>query len=139
MKKPKLTNKQAKFVEEYLVDLNATQAAIRAGYSKKTARAMGTENLAKPAIAQEISKHALKATENVELTVETVLKNIAAMHEMAATEKHFGGMGKALELQAKYLKMLTDRTELTGKNGGAIEISELSEQERINRLRQITG
>ncbi len=38
-----LTPKQARFVEEYLIDLNATQAAIRAGYSAKTARAMGCE------------------------------------------------------------------------------------------------
>ena len=41
----KLTPKQARFVEEYLVDLNATQAAIRAGYSESTARAIGYENL----------------------------------------------------------------------------------------------
>ena len=45
----KLTDKQRRFVEEYLVDLNATQAAIRAGYSKRTARQTGAENLSKPA------------------------------------------------------------------------------------------
>ncbi len=40
-----MTPKQQRFVDEYLIDLNATQAAIRAGYSKKTARAVGSENL----------------------------------------------------------------------------------------------
>jgi len=51
-----LTSKQARFVEEYLVDLNATQAAIRAGYSKKTAHVIGIENFGKPKIAEAIQK-----------------------------------------------------------------------------------
>lgn len=51
----KLTAKQQRFVEEYLVDLNATQAAIRAGYSKNTASETGYENLRKPQIAEAIS------------------------------------------------------------------------------------
>jgi len=50
MVQSKLTPKQENFVEEYLVDLNATQAAIRAGYSKKTAGIIGHENLRKPKI-----------------------------------------------------------------------------------------
>lgn len=48
----KLTAKQRRFVQEYLIDLNATQAAIRAGYSKKSACAIGLENLGKPMIKQ---------------------------------------------------------------------------------------
>ncbi len=51
-----LTPKQARFVEEYLIDLNATQAAIRAGYSAKTARAMGCENLTKPDIQAAVTE-----------------------------------------------------------------------------------
>jgi phage terminase small subunit len=51
----KLTRKQARFVEEYLADLNAAQAAIRAGYSAKTARVIGHENLTKPDIAAAIA------------------------------------------------------------------------------------
>ena len=50
-----LTPKQRRFVDEYLIDLNATQAAIRAGYKKNTARQIGSENLSKPAIAKAIS------------------------------------------------------------------------------------
>lgn len=52
----KLTARQRRFVEEYLVDLNATQAAIRAGYSPKTAYSIGEENLRKPEIREEIDK-----------------------------------------------------------------------------------
>lgn len=52
----KLTAKQRRFVQEYLIDLNATQAAIRAGYSKKSAHSIGPENLEKPEIKQAIEE-----------------------------------------------------------------------------------
>lgn len=52
----KLTAKQERFVQEYLIDLNATQAAIRAGYSKKTAGVIGVENLKKPYIREAIEE-----------------------------------------------------------------------------------
>ena len=55
----KLTPKQRRFVNEYLIDLNATQAAIRAGYSKKTAQQIGAENLSKP-VMLTISEEKLK-------------------------------------------------------------------------------
>lgn len=51
-----MTVKQKRFCEEYLVDCNATQAAIRAGYSKKTACAVGSENLRKPEIKDYIDE-----------------------------------------------------------------------------------
>lgn len=52
----KLTNKQRLFVKEYLIDLNATQAAIRAGYSRVAAYLIGQENLKKPEIQNTIQK-----------------------------------------------------------------------------------
>jgi phage terminase small subunit len=52
----KLTAKQQRFCDEYLIDLNATQAAIRAGYSQKTAKQIGQENLTKPDIKEYIEK-----------------------------------------------------------------------------------
>lgn len=52
----KLTAKQQRFCDEYLIDLNATQAAIRAGYSEKAARQIATENMAKPSIKEYIEK-----------------------------------------------------------------------------------
>jgi phage terminase small subunit len=60
-----LTDKQEKFCQEYLIDLNATQAAIRAGYSETTARSLGAENLTKPDIQlrlSELNKSRLEAT-----------------------------------------------------------------------------
>lgn len=58
----KLTPKQQLFCDEYLIDLNATQAAIRAGYSEKTAKQIGQENLSKPDLKKYIEDR-LKAKE----------------------------------------------------------------------------
>ncbi|CAB3782109.1 terminase small subunit [Paraburkholderia fynbosensis] len=70
---PDLTPKQARFVEEYLVDLNATQAAIRAGYSKGTARAIASENLSKPDIQQAIAEAMKKREKRTQITQDRVL------------------------------------------------------------------
>lgn len=58
-----LSNKQKKFVEEYLKDYNATQAAIRSGYSEKTAYSIGSENLKKPEIVEALQKEMMSADE----------------------------------------------------------------------------
>jgi len=73
MKKKKLTDKQKKFIQEYLVDLNATQAAIRAGYSEKTAPMIGKENLIKPYIQNFIQEAQKKLAEETEITQQRVL------------------------------------------------------------------
>lgn len=75
----KLTDKQARFVEEYLIDLNATQAAIRAGYSEKTAQIIGSENLSKPLIAEAIEKARKKTSTKLEITRERVLMEMARL------------------------------------------------------------
>lgn len=69
----KLTKKQKLFVCEYLVDLNATQAAIRAGYSEKTAKVIGYENLTKPDIAEAINQATEKRQEKAGIDAEWVL------------------------------------------------------------------
>lgn len=74
-----LTPKQERFVAEYLIDLNATQAAIRAGYSAKTAGAVGHENLRKPEIAKAVQE-AMKAREQrTEITQDRVLQELAKL------------------------------------------------------------
>lgn len=72
-----LTDKQARFVEEYLVDLNATQAAIRAGYSENTAAVIGCENLTKPNIASAIAQAKADRSTRTEITQDKVLREIA--------------------------------------------------------------
>ena len=72
-----LTPKQARFVDEYLVDLNATQAAIRAGYSSKRADAMGHENLRKPEIAVALKERMDKRAERTQIDADWILKRLA--------------------------------------------------------------
>ena len=74
-----MTPKQEMFVKEYLVDLNATQAAIRAGYSEKTAGQIGEQNLKKLEIASEIQKEMDKRSQKTEITSEMVIKEIAKL------------------------------------------------------------
>lgn len=73
----KLTDKQKRFCEEYIIDLNATQAAIRAGYSKETARQIGTENLSKPVIQYYIYELQQERSKRTEITADMVLKELA--------------------------------------------------------------
>lgn len=74
-----LTPRQAAFVSEYLIDLNATQAAIRAGYSERTARATGAENLTKPDIATAIAEAQEARAERLQIDADTVLQEIAKL------------------------------------------------------------
>lgn len=77
----KLTDKQQKFVEEYLLDLNATQAAVRAGYSEKTASETGYENLSKPQIANAIAEAKKERSERTRIDADWLLTRLAAEAE----------------------------------------------------------
>jgi phage terminase small subunit len=72
-----MTPKQQRFVDEYLVDLNATQAAIRAGYSAKTAYSIGEENLRKPEIAEALEKAMDERSARTKITADQVLTELA--------------------------------------------------------------
>lgn len=74
-----LRDKQAVFVREYLVDLNATAAAKRAGYSEKTAHVIGQENLRKPAIKEAISEAMKARSDRTEITADRVLLELGRL------------------------------------------------------------
>ena len=82
----KLTDKQKKFIDEYLVDLNATQAAMRAGYKEKAAYRTGAENLRKPQIQEEIQKRMQERQQRTEVTQDMVVKELAAIAFARATD-----------------------------------------------------
>lgn len=83
----KLTQKQSRFVDEYLIDLNETQAAIRAGYSRKTAHAIGSENLKKPEIKKQIDSRLqeIKSARTADAT--EVLETLTAILRGEMTEQ----------------------------------------------------
>ena len=108
-----LTGKQARFVEEYLIDLNATQAATRAGYGEKNAKQQGTENLAKPIIAEAIAKAKAERSKRTLVTADEViqeLKKLALSNVLDFTK--VGEDGKTLEV---------DLSELTRDQAAAIK------------------
>lgn len=126
-----MTDKQKMFVKEYMKDLNATQAAVRAGYSEDTARQIGCENLTKPYIQEAIEKEMQERTAKVEIDAEYVLKGLKKVAERCMQEEEVmkydyeekcligtgeykfdsSGANKAFELLGKYLKLFTDKVE----------------------------
>lgn len=74
-----MTDKQIRFCEEYVIDLNATQAAIRAGYSQDTARSIASENLSKPNIQEYIQKLQLEISERNKITVDECVQILAKL------------------------------------------------------------
>ncbi|HHR6116736.1 TPA: terminase small subunit [Providencia alcalifaciens] len=77
-----LTDKQEMFCREYLIDLNATQAAIRAGYSEKTANRTASENLSKPDIQLRISELLKKRSDRLQIDADYVLNRLVEIDQM---------------------------------------------------------
>lgn len=105
-----LTEKQKRFVAEYLVDLNATQAAIRAGYSEKTAGSVGNENLKKPEIQNAIQKAVADRQQRTEITQDKVLDELGKVAFSKAADYtdstlKYSNKLRALELLGKHLGM----------------------------------
>ena len=75
----KLTDKQKRFIDEYLIDMNATQAAIRAGYSERTAYRIGSELLQKTSVQEKLQERMHDREVRTEITQDKVLKELAAI------------------------------------------------------------
>lgn len=104
-----LNPKQTRFVAEYLIDSNATQAAIRAGYSERTARQMGAENLTKPSIAAAIAVGTARIAGRLDITAEKVLRDIEDVRKKATADGVYASAIRASELQGKAIGMFEDK------------------------------
>lgn len=142
------------FCKEYLVDLNATQAYIRAGYSKKTANQCGYLLLVNPCIQEYIQKNMDKRAEKIELTSEYVLNNIIEIGERCMQKEQVkdkdgfptgewefkeGGALKAQELLGRNLQMFTDKVLHTGDKDNPVVIQDydnLSTKEKLRILNE---
>lgn len=109
MPNKKLTEKQKRFCEEYLIDLNATQAAIRAGYSSKTASRIAIELLNKTHVSKYLTELMRKRSESTKITSEQVVKEL---EKIAFSDAEITGKEKmkALELLGKHLGMFQNQT-----------------------------
>jgi phage terminase small subunit len=112
----KLTTKQRRFVEAY--DGNATKAAIAAGYSPKTARSMGRENLTKPDIVAEIkARDTIRSTPLIASRAERQQFWSSVMRDK---EQQMRDRLKAAELLGKSEADFVERQEITGRDGAPL-------------------
>lgn len=174
-KKPMKT-KQELFILEYLSDFNATQAAIRVGYSQKSAYSTGVRLLKSPKVQAALDAEIAKRAENSKVTQERIVEELAKIAfldprrfydvagnlipvcklppDVAAalssievqqvgsvggvlTEvKKFKAIDKlgALNTLARHLGMLTDKTQVTGADGGPVEYKNLTDRELDARI-----
>lgn len=115
----KLKGKQEKFCLAYAACGNATEAALKAGYSAKTARFIGCENLTKPNIKTRIAELGRVAEQKAFLTIEEkrrILQEIANDPEARKDERM-----KAIDLDNKMQGVYINRTEVSGAGGGPLE------------------
>jgi phage terminase small subunit len=117
--KPKHTDKQAMFIKEYIVDLNGTQAAIRAGYSENTARQEASRLLSNVNVRASINEEMEKRKERVECSQDEVIHNILAV--LKADIKDFLGddgnidLSKINDYNSPVIKEITTDTTKTDK------------------------
>lgn len=130
-----LTAKQQRFVDEYLIDLNATQAATRAGYSKKTANEQGSRLLANVSVSAAIRQGMNARSGRVEITQDMVLKELAKIGfsdirkvvRWGETQVRMidGEEGEAEDMVPYHGLALIDSTEIDDNTAGAIaEVSQ---------------
>ena len=108
-----LTPKQESFVEEYLIDLNATQAAIRSGYSEKTANEQSSRLLANVKVAAEVAKAHAERAARTKVTQDYVLESIVSAMERCKQDDTFNAAGvfKGAELLGKHLGLFQGETK----------------------------
>lgn len=116
------TDKQTAFVREYLVDLNATQAAIRAGYSERTAYSVGQRLLKNVEIQRAVAAAQAKRARRVEIKAEDVLRGVIEVTTQARDSGDLKTALKGYELQGKHLGMWTEKVkqEVSGPDGGPV-------------------
>ncbi len=125
-----MNERQRKFVREYIKTNNATQAAITAGYSKKTAYSIGNENLKKPEIKKELEKYQEKQQKKFEYTVEDSFNNLRKAQELALNRKNPLGEAnpdltnfiKAEELKGKLKGLYVEKRELKTIDSSPFEV-----------------
>lgn len=141
----KLTHKQAAFVEEYLIDLNASQAILRAGYKTRNQDKMGTQLLQHPLVKEAVEARLAERRERTVVDQDYVLNNLVAIVEDTKNGNPNAAL-RGLELLGKHLGLYRDKQEISGPDGGAIEMEQKKVEEdvadftsRIARLAKRNG
>jgi len=117
MVKASLTPKQARFVAEYLVDLNATQGAIRAGYSAKTAEVQGSRLLGNVKVREAVEAVMLTRPKPTEITQDEVIQGLKKEATLEGEGSSHSARVSAWAHLGKHLGMFTDNLNLGGSVG----------------------
>jgi len=133
-----MTPKQRRFIDEYLVDLNATQAALRAGYSEHTARQIATENLSKPYIQDAIAQAMRERSARTRATADEVLLGLARIARSRMPDyATWGPQGVTLrpseELTAEQAACVAEVSQTVSEGGGSLRFK-LHDQIRAYEL-----
>ena len=137
----KLTAKQKAFVAEYLIDLCATQAAIRAGYSEKTARSQGQRMLTNVDIARAVATGQARRSERTEVTqdyVLTAIKDTIEQYRGGGEGSNPNAVLKGAELLGRHLAMFTDKS-VVDLNHGLQEMTDAELEAHARRLAEKLG
>lgn len=131
-----LNPKQQRFVKEYLIDLNAKQAAIRAGYSEKTAEVQGCRLLRNVQVKAEIERNLAKVVKKLDITHERIMEELALIGFSDLGDfVDFGPGGVVIkEPSGKNSRCLAEVTETTGKDGGSIKFKLHSKVDALREL-----
>ena len=122
-----MTTKQERFVQEYLVDLNATQAALRAGYSEQSASQQASRMLRNVKVQAAIQQAMQEQQQRVQIDQDYVIEKLREIADMEASdasdsELKYSGKLKALELLGRHLGMFDDRMRISaGPNTGILD------------------
>ena len=144
-----MTKQRLLFCKEYIIDLNATQAAIRAKYSKHTAKSQGNRLLTYVDIQEEIQRLMNKRAVKAEITADDILNDILDTRETCKANMTIHGdyegklysaslvgRNKANELLGKHLKLFTDKVETINHNLNE-DVTELTSEERKARIKEL--
>lgn len=138
-----MNDKQLRFVEEYLVDLNATQAAIRAGYSEKTARSQGQRLLTNDDIQQALSEAQNDRSERTRITQDRIIKEIARLG-LSDVRKLFDDSGRLLQphewdddIAAAVASIEVDQRKEPGEDGEVYTVTKIKAWDKNSALEKL--
>ena len=114
----KLTQKQRRFVDEYIISGNATQAAIKAGYAPKAAAQTGAENLKKPYIAKAIEDRNKQIASEKIMDMREAMERLSAIARGETTEERVTPQGDVVKIKPSHADQIR-AIELIGKRNGA--------------------
>lgn len=127
----KLSTKMSLFIDEYMVDLNASKAVERAGYKTNNPNRIGTELLRHPLVIREMDKRLNKRRERMEIKADYLINKLINIIEATEDDNPQAAL-RAIELAGKSIALWKDRQEITGADGEAIRVQEQKIEREVN-------